>query len=115
MPYRIADKHKAFKDRLSVDINCTKVKVKKKFLGGSVLVWILLCMMLIAILKATIYHLSKSVYCDFADQSEVGAKTINFNLFLWLLLLLIFCYSLFLNEWVNFLAWKSHIFEYQTL
>ncbi len=36
-------------------------------------------MMLIAILKATIYHLSKSVYCDFADQSEVGAKTINFN------------------------------------
>ncbi len=34
-------------------------------------------MMLIAILKATIYHLSKSVYCDFADQSEVGAKTVS--------------------------------------
>ncbi len=36
-------------------------------------------MMLIAILKATIYHLSKnlSVYCDFADQSEVGAKSVS--------------------------------------
>ncbi len=33
MPYRIADKHKAFKDRLSVDINCTKVKVQKKVSG----------------------------------------------------------------------------------
>lgn len=31
MAYRIVDKHKTFKDRLSVDINCTKVKVSGWF------------------------------------------------------------------------------------